>query len=534
VLSDFLPVDVSAAPSLPAIALGIGMGVWVAVAFALLPLLAVRLVSPLAAIRSAYESGTRVRDRWRWPAAAVLAASVVALAALQVGSWRTGFFFAGGIAIALAVLRLSAAGLIRAVRRWFPSGWPYVWRQGLANLYRPANQTATVVLALGFGAFLLATLFLVQHNLLRQLQISGGPERPNLVLFDIQTDQRDAVMAALRADSLPVIGPVPIVPMRILSVKGRPVARLIADTAAQEEQPSEEGGNGGRGSGRRGGARGDGEVSNAWAFRREYRSTYRDTTVASEKVVSGHWWGRGGAPGSAISVEQGLATELGIGLGDEIVWDVQGVPLPTRVASLREVDWARFEPNFFVVFEPGLLEKAPQSLVTLSRVPDAAARGRLQRSLAERFPNVTTLDLSVVQEALEKLVARVALAIRFMAAFSLATGAVVLLGAVATSRYQRVREGALLKTLGASRSQVLRIALAEYLSLGALAAAVALLLAAVAGWALSRFVFDTPFTLPLPALGALGLLVVAGTAAVGLANSLEVVRKTPLEVLRGE
>jgi putative ABC transport system permease protein len=223
-----------------------------------------------------------------------------------------------------------------------------------------------------------------------------------------------------------------------------------------------------------------------------------------------------------------------VAVGDEIVWDVQGVPLPTRVASLREVEWARFEPNFFVVFAPGALERAPRTYVTLTRIEHATDRGTFQRSIAERLPNVTSVDLSSVQETLERLIDRVVLAIRFMALFTLGTGTLVLVGALATSRFQRIREGALLRTLGATRAQLFRIVLSEYLSLGLLAAIVALLLASVAGWALARFVFEGRFTLPLFPLAGLGGAVVALTVAVGLANSREVLRRPPLEVLRGE
>jgi putative ABC transport system permease protein len=186
------------------------------------------------------------------------------------------------------------------------------------------------------------------------------------------------------------------------------------------------------------------------------------------------------------------------------------------------------------VFAPGALEQAPRTFVLLTRVEAAADRGALQRRIAERLPNVTTVDLSAVQETLERLIDRVVLAIRFMALFTLATGTLVLVGALATSRFQRVREGALLRTLGATRGQLFRIVLSEYLSLGALAAVVALLLSAVAGWALARFVFDGKFTLPLLPLAGLGAAVVGLTVAVGLANSREVIRRPPLEVLRGE
>jgi putative ABC transport system permease protein len=513
-LQGLLPVDVPTAISPGAVAAGVGAGLWVALVFALIPLLSVRGVPPLAALRREVEPERRRLDPWRLAGVALLAVSVVALAAWQVGSWRQGAAFSGGVAVALLVLWGAAWGLIRAARRWLPSRWPYLWRQGIANLHRPYNQTTTVVVAIGFGAFLLGTLFLTQYNLLRTLRLTGGAERPNLVLFDIQPDQRAEVERELAAAGYPVSAPVPIVPMRIQSLKGRPVTALRADTAGSDDDD-----------------RGPGPGN--WAVRREYRSTYRDTLVASERIVAGRWW-TPGARVTEISIERDVARELGLAVGDEVVWDVQGVPLTTRIASIREVDWARFEPNFFVVFAPGALESAPQSLVTLTRVPSAAARGALQRRIAERLPNVTTLDLSTLQATLERLVDRVVLAIRFMALFTLATGTLVLVGALATSRFQRVREGALLRTLGATRGQLFRIVLSEYLALGGMAALVALGLAGIAGWALARFVFHGGFAVPAGPFAALGCAIVALTVTVGLANSRDVLRRPPLEVLRAE
>jgi putative ABC transport system permease protein len=510
-LAGLIPVDVVPTISWSAVALGTGVGLWVAVTFTMLPLLGVRRISPLSALRRPYESERAPRDLWWVLATLALAASIVALAVRQVGSWRQGAIFAAGVGLTLLILWAASWTLIRVMRRRLPTGWPYVWRQGLANLYRPANQTVTLVLAIGFGAFLLGTLYLVQHNLLRQLRLTGGMARPNLVLFDIQPDQLPAVQGELRESGLPVIGPTPIVPMRIRSVKGRPVVKLLAGDSASDAEPS-----------------------NAWVFRREYRSTYRDSVVSTERVVAGKWFRTEGPVPARISVEQDVARELGVGIGDEIVWDVQGITIPSRVTSLREVDWARFEPNFFVVFAPGTLESAPQTLVTLTRITNPADRGRFQRRLAERFPNVSTLDLSLLQEALERMVDRVALAIRFMALFSLGVGALVLVGALATSRFQRIREGALLRTLGATRAQVFKVVLAEYLSLGLLASIVALVLAAAAGWALARFVFEGSFSLPLFPMSVLTLTIVVLTAVVGLANSRDVVRRTPLEVLREE
>jgi putative ABC transport system permease protein len=520
-LADFLPVDVRFSVSWPSIFAGLGMGLWVSVLFALLPLLAVRRVSPLVLLRRAYEDEPRRdRDPLRLVVVAGLVASVVMLSVLQAPDTVTGLVFAGGIGAALAVFALAAVGLTRTVRRFFPSSWPYVWRQGLANLYRPANQTAAVILALGFGAFLLGVVVVLQRNLLRDLRVDAAAERPNMVLFDIQPDQKEPLAEALRAQGHPVMASAPIVPMRIAAVKGREVAHLLATHPG------------------RGGAE---QVPARWALRREYRSTYRDGLSASERTTAGEPWAKGAFHGGVaadapvpISVEVDLADDLRVGLGDEIVWDVQGRALRTRVAHLREVEWARFEPNFFVVFPEGPLDEAPQSFVFLSRIEDASARGRFQRAAVERFPNVTAIDLSQVQQAIERVVSRVSLAIRFMALFSLAAGAVVLMGAVAAGRYQRLREAALLKTLGATRGQILRILFAEYLSLGTLAVGTAVGLASAAGWALVRFLFEARFTWPGDGLAVLALAVLALTVAVGLWNSREVLKKPPLAVLRAE
>jgi putative ABC transport system permease protein len=541
VLGDLLPVDVAYRLSWRALLGGLGLGLWVALAFSLLPLLAVRRVSPLAVLRRPYEedAATPPREPARLLAVLALVATVVALAVLQAGRALPGLAFAGGIGAALLALWLTALASTRAVRLLFidpppyPSprrgrgtpfqAWlralrprvPYLWRQGLANLYRPANQTRMVVLALGFGCFLLSTLLLVQHNLLRDLRVDEGTVRPNVVFFDIQPDQRADVLARLRAEGFPAGPAVPIVPMRIRSVKGKPVEHVLGEAGTAEASRGR------------------------WAFRREYRSSHRDTPAPSERIVAGRSWRAGEwrerrDAAVPVSIEEGVARELGVTLGDEIVWDVQGVSLASKVAALRAVDWARFEPNFFMIFPEGPLDEAPQTFVALSRIDDPGRRARFQRAVVEAYPNVSTLDLVQVQQAVEEILGRVALAIRFMALFSLAAGAVVLVGAVAASRYQRVREAVLLRTLGATRGQLLRILLAEYASLGVLAAATAILLSTAAAWALVRFGFDAAFALPVPALLALAGVVVVLTVVVGLLGSAEVLRRPPLEVLRAE
>ncbi len=511
VVADLVPADLDTGAAWGVALAGVLLGGWTALVFALLPLLSIRRVTPLAALRRDVDPIPSGRDPARLAAIALLVMSVVTLAVLQAGNWRAGLGFAAGIGVALLGLRIAAGLVIGLARRLSRAPLAYTSRQGLANLQRPGNQTVAVVLALGFGTFLLAALALTQHNLLATLDVSGeGAARPNLALFDIQPSQLAGVRGVLEEAGVPMTAPVPMVPMRVASVRGKQVSLARRPDSLPDDS-----------------------LPRGWAVRREYRSTWRDTLVASEKLLSGTWWdGRAAGGPARISIERDVAEELGVGLGDDITWDVQGRPVPTRITSIREVDWARFEPNFFVVFEPGVLEDAPQTWVTMARVDDPVTRSRLPRQIAEQWPNVTSLDLTVVQQAIEDLLGRVSLAIRFMALFSLVAGLVVLGGTVATSRDQRIRESALLRTLGARARQLYRIVVVEYAALGLMAGLAAALLAVAAGWALARFLFEIDFTAPPLALAVVVLVPGALAALVGAWASRDVVHRTPLETLR--
>jgi putative ABC transport system permease protein len=524
VVHDFLPVGVRVVPSAHAILIGIGCGLWTAGIFSLVPLLGIRGVTPLATLRRAVDPPRARWDRPRITAALAIPLSTLALAALQVGSVPHALAFTAGCGLALLGLWLTSLGLIAIARRWTPDSLPYLARQGFANLHRPANQTVTVVLALGFGAFILTTLFTAQQNLLRVIHVEDITARPNLVLIDVQGDQRAGVDSLLRDEHVTWTAYTPIVPMRIRELKGQPVTAILANDTGSRDRP---------GSGAAAGP-------SPWAVRREFRSTYRAERGPGERITAGRWFGTRTGSGRSvtdpveISMEVDLARDLGVTVGDAVAWDVQGVPVYSRIASLRDVNWARFEPNFFVVFAPGALDRAPQSFVTMVRATDPAVRGRVQRRVAERAANVTAIDLGEIQRAIESVIDRIVLAIRFMALFSLATGTIVLIGAIATSRWQRVREGTLLRTLGATRRQVLAILSVEYAALGLGASIVASILAAGAGWALARWVFDTRFVLPVASMALLAVGLVALTTIVGLWNSIEVLSRPPLEVLRSE
>jgi putative ABC transport system permease protein len=537
-LTDLLPVDVETAVSLPAVATGVGVGVWIAVAFALLPLIATRRISPLQAIRRRVEEDeTRRRDPWVIGGWALLAASVIGLIFLQAGEVRTGIGFTAGIAGTLFALWV-AAWLVTKAARLSPMGaLGYPTRQGIANLHRPGNQTRVVVLALGFGVYLLAVVYLMQSNLLAPLRVDATSQG-NLLLFDVQADQEAGVTQILAGGGAQVLQRAPIVPMRIHAINGVPASRLAPDRGDDEEEgpPSrddEERPKDGRG------APGGDDAPEGWAVRREYRSTYRDTLVDSETVLRGRMW-RPGAGGpvhggpAEVSMDVSVAEDLKVDVGDEIVWDVQGVRIPTKITSIREVDWQRLEPNFFAVFPSPVLQGAPQTWVMLARAPDAPARAAAQRDVVRRYSNVAVLDLTAVQAAVDEVLGRVAAVIRFLAAFSVATGFIVLLSAVLTGRLQRIRESVLLRTLGATRGQVARVLLAEYLALGLLASLAGILLAVVGGWALAKWLFEVKYAVPVLPLLWLSLGVTSLSALVGLLASREVFRHTPLEALREE
>lgn len=509
VLAGLLPLEVPFAPEPGVLAAALALGVLLAVLFAAWPLLELHGVAPLRALRRDF-SGEPRDLRAPLGIALALGACLLAASLWQAPSWRTGAAFAAGFATALALLAAVARGLMAALRGRVPRRAPYWLRQGIANLFRPRNHTQATVLAIGAGVFLIATLQLVEHNLLRDIALDRGDDRPNLVLFDVQRDQRADVAARLAASGR-VFEEAPIVSARIDSVAGEPAGTLLGrETIAP---------------------------SLRWALGREYRLTYTAEQRESERIVAGAWWAPGErpAPGAPhpISLEAELAEDLGAGVGDEIVWDIQGVPVATRVASLREVDWSQLATNFFVVFAPGALEEAPQSVVMLGRVESADARAALQRDLVIAHPNISALDVTVILRAVQAIVDEVGLAIRFMALFTLATGAIVLLAAVSTSRFERARESLLLRTLGSDARTVRRIVATEHFALGTLAAAVGLVLALAVSWGLVAFWFGLDdFAVPAASLLQLWAWVVAISVASGWANTRHALHEPPLAGLR--
>ncbi|MEL6649701.1 MAG: FtsX-like permease family protein [Bacteroidota bacterium] len=508
VLESFLPFQATIALSPAALGKGVLVGLAIAILFALLPLLSIRRVSPLMALRSAFEK-TRERDSAQWLVIAGIAIFVFAFSWWQVGNWEDALYF--GLFICGAFLLLLGTGrlIMWLARRYFPANWSYLWRQALSNLFRPQNQTLILMVSIGLGTGMIATLFFVQDMLLSRVEFTAKGDQPNMVLFDIQTPQKDELYQLAIDYKMNVQQRVPIVTMRLDSLHGKSRQELIADSVLNIS---------------------DGTLN------REFRATFRDSLIESEKLVEGFWMGSY-APGDSlfISVEKDYArNRLKVELGDPITFNVQGKSIRAYVGSLREVDWERVQTNFLVVFPEGVLETYPQFHVLVGRTPNTQQAADFQRAVMRDYPNVSIMDLELIINTLQQILDKISFVVRFMAFFSISTGFLVLIGSVIVSKYQRMQESVLLRTIGASRRQILSINALEYTFLGGLASGTGILLALLATWALGYFNFDIVFQPSLGPIAQVFFGITALTVLIGLFNSREVINQPPLEVLRKE
>ena len=508
VLGDFLPVKITVAISWAAIAQGILLGLIISILFALLPLVSVRNISPLNTLRLSFQESSLFKDPVKWLVYFIIVLFVFGFTYLQMGSLKKTVLFTSGVLGGFVVLAALAFAMMWLARRFFPSSWSYLWRQGFANLFRPNNQTLILVVSIGLGTAFICTLFFVQGILINRVTLSSSKNQPNMVLFDIQTNQKQSVADLTRSMNLPVLQEVPIVNMRMTEIKGRNAASYKKDSVAW------------------GAMRG---------LEREYRVTYRDSLSDSEEIVDGKWIGRA-EPGKPIyvSLEDGYAKRIGVTIGDELMFNVQGAPLKAIVGSTRKVDWNRIQTNFILIFPRGVLEDAPQFHVLLTQVPSNEISAKYQQAVVRTYPNISMIDLGLVLSVLDEILDKMGFVIRFMAAFSIITGLIVLIASVLISKYQRIRESVLLRTLGASRKQILVITALEYFFLGALAAGAGIVLALLASWALAKFSFKTSFTPEMLPVLFLFVLISSLTVLIGLFNSRGVLNRPPLEVLRTE
>ncbi|MEQ9593382.1 MAG: FtsX-like permease family protein [Cyclobacteriaceae bacterium] len=505
---EYIPIELQFDVSWRALAEGLVLGAIVSVLFTILPLVSVRFVPPLTVLR-ADSSPPTVFSKTKAVTIGLIILFPILAAWYQTESILYGLGFAAGLAVALWCLSMVALGLLSLVRKYFPKKASFIFRHALSNLFRPNNQTRVLMVSIGLGAFIIATLNVIQYSLLDQVEFTGNENQSNTILFDIQPSQKDGVVDLINAHDLPVNQVVPIITCRISELNGRTISTFQGDTSAK--------------------------ASN-WALTREYRVTYRDTLHISEELLEGEiqQLKKGQRDSVWVTISEGMLDNLDVKVGDSLVFDVQGVSIPARIGGVRKVDWPKDPPNFIFVFPSGVLEYAPQVWVAATRVGEEQVANRFQQELVLQFPNVSLIDLRLILSTVNDLFGKIALVVRFLALFSIVTGLVVLAGAVLNSKFVRIKENVLLRTLGARTHQISKIVLIEYSYLGLFSALTGIILSMVSGWFLTKFFFEVNFSFNALDMAAIGLVVMLLTVFIGWFNSREVISTPPLQVLRKE
>ena len=506
-VASLLPPDYGVTTA--AIIQGLGIGVLVSLLFSMVPLLEVRNVKPSLLLRQEAPSGQRF-DWLKWSVAAGVAASLVGMAAWQAGSARVGLVLSAGFVALAVVLHLVGLALIRAVQP-LRHARSFALRHAVLHIARPGNQTRVILLAVGLGAFFVLGVRGLQANLLSSFSLTLGDDAADMFLLDIQESQRDGVAMLMDAQNGDAPAPllIPVLRARIVGVRGQNV-----NLENYED------------------VRGRGNLG------REYTVTYRATLNANETLQRGKWWEATPVTidQAEVSIEESLRQRLNVEIGDEMRFDVLGREITARVTSTREVNFRDSRAGgFMLVFRPGTFDGAPHSYIATVRGPaDAAARARMQSALVGQFPNVSVIDLRDVLQTVTDIVDNVTLAITVVGGLVLFSGTLILVGAVSMTKFKRVYEAAILKTLGATSRTIATMLLLEYGVLGAIAGTVGALGAMALSWAIARFALELTWqAVPLVTIVGIGgtALVVA---VVGIVASLDVLRHKPLATLRAE
>ena len=494
-LSGALVATLPSASSLPAFT-ALATGLLLLFGFALPPLVALANVPPLRVLR---------RDLPRPRASAVLAyACGVATIGLLV-AWQAREAEAAGIMLAgvggLLVAAGASAWLLLALLRRVPARG-VSWRFGLANLRRRALASSLQMGALALGLTALLLLTVVRGDLLHEWRASLPPDAPNQFLVNVLPDQVADAHAWL-AEHLQVDTQFkPMVRGRLVELNGAPL-----DTSRYTDRRARR------------------------LAEREFNLSWTDRLPTGNRVVQGRFWAaqaRGADAG--ISLEEGIANTLGVSVGDRLTFDAGGVRITAPVTSTRKVDWDSFRVNFFALFAPGALDALPTTYIAAFRAPEGDTRW--MSGLVQRYPNILAIDVAEILQQVQSIIERVARAVEFVFLFTLAGGLLVLQAAIASTQDERRFDAAIVRTLGASRSQLRGAHAAEFLLLGALSGLLGAVAAAVIGWALADRVFNIPFSLnPLVFVYGVG----GGAVAVLIAGWLgtrEALRSPPLAVLR--
>ncbi|HLJ14850.1 MAG TPA: FtsX-like permease family protein [Bryobacteraceae bacterium] len=496
---------------------GLGIGMLTTLLFTVPPLLGIRTVRPSLIFRRDMLETTRGRsERWAEARPSLLAGVAILLgiggiaASLVSGGWKdalkTGGYFVAGLLFGIAALALIAWLLLRglkAISRRAPRTLPSTIRHGVANLYRPGNHAQSVLVALGIGVMFTLTVYLIQHGLLEQMQRTAPPGMPNVFLLDIAANHHDAVLDLLRKQH---------------GVVGSP--EMMGTVAAKLSTI-------------------DGVALESMALKRYGRRYQRARAVTSAgaspnyiDVLDGAWW-HGKPAETEVSVSEEAAHTLGLKPGARTEWTIGPRTFPARVASVYRVDSVHLVGRVDFIFNAGALDGFPITYYASLRAQPSAVAG-IETAMYDRFPTVTVVNVADVLEIVQQVVDQIARVVQFISAFAILAGAIILASSVAGTRFRRIREVVILKTLGATRRRVSSIFSVEFLILGTVAGVMGSLLASAFSALLLKRLLHAEVQLAwLPNLVAILLTALIANAAGWLA-SYRILGQKPLEVLRGE
>ncbi|HEX8397569.1 MAG TPA: FtsX-like permease family protein [Pyrinomonadaceae bacterium] len=497
-----LPAQMSYNLQPSAILQGILLGLAVSALFSLLPLLKIRRIKPRLLLRDQMNEEIKHFDLQTWLIGVFSLGGLLMLAIWQAGSWKVGLYFLGGLAATSLILYAAAFLLTKLLGglRYTPS---FALRQAVNSLSRPGNQTRVVLLAVGLGAFVVLSVQSLQSNLVREFDVIRG-NFPTLFLLDIQPRQADALKNVIAETTGEYVELIPTVRSRISAINGNSVTEGGREVQQQRGQ-----------------------------IGREYVLTYRSTLVGEEEITAGEFWQPTPSQAAEVSMEEGLARQLKIEVGSTVTFDILGQKLDAKITSLRKLDVKNPRSTFLIVFRPGSLDKAPQTLIgPITAEIEPNTRAVLQRQIVDQFPNVSVIDTADAVAAIKRLINNITLGISFVGGFVFFCGVLILIGSIALTKFQRIYENAILKTLGAKRKTLLAILLAEYAVLGAAAGIIGALTAIGLSYAVAKYVFEINWQFE-PNLTLTGILLTALLVViVGALSSFDVLLKKPLSTLR--
>ncbi|EDM24797.1 putative permease domain protein [Lentisphaera araneosa HTCC2155] len=513
VINQFFPFEIQTHFNISSILLGLIAGTLITLLSSLPSLKKIADLNPLQGLRPETISN-HSKSKFNYFFYPTCIISTLLLTTLSSENIKMGLLSGLALIIIIICLSIAARIFLYIIRKVFPSFLPFTYRQGLKNLFRPNNQTHTLIIALGTGVFVISLLFLLRENLLYQVRKTTEDTNPNFVLFDIQHDQSQELKYILNKAQVPILQEVPIIDLRLRKVNGTKVSELIqknATLAPEKRIPS-------------------------WALNRTYRCTYQNKILESEKLLYGdfigHFDGDFEQERIPVSIESGMLEKLQVKLGDTVDFELSGIDLPCVITSVRDVEWMQMRPNFFFVFPSGPLNEAPQMQVIVSRSSDPESTNRLQTQINSTFPNISFLDLTLVIKTMTALLDKLSLAIRFMAGFSILTGFIILTSTLKLSQNQRQKESVLLKILGASKKQIQKILLSEFTFLAIISTNTGCLIAYILNQLIGRYVFENtpPITLNVLFISNISLTFI--TICIGLLNSKQTFASPSLESLR--